>query len=703
MQIFSKKKKVADAGKNMSAPPAPPKSQALPPAPRPAPAKPPKPVSPPKEAPKEKVSVEIKPESRKKAMAARRIPSPSIPDVTVSVSGADIKPSVGKKASQDAFRPSFSKKQERAVMRLLDKPVTKEELREIRKEVSSMKREMRKSAPKIGKPKAYVRKKASKATFQTTKTVPIVNISIFDRKEGKEFSVGGREQPSSSRQAPKLAIAPKKPAAVKAEKAAPIPARIAKPVQTKTGESEIKDIKKTVTSMKKDIEAVKAKTGKLPERKHEKRMKAARPPSSQEEEIKKIVKKIPSGKKAGKKKPWAMPPKHKHHMIKPVPEDEIRDLRTSVRETDKSVTRIARDLMKVGESLAETREDAKNAYMGPLSDSDVKIIKNFVSRSGDFEKSAAGVNVKLDKLERVLEIFAERMGTIKKELADMKIRQATSRPGKDSAGLEERMAEMEAKLSERKGEKPGAGTREIKAVIERIAGLEKSLETMRTFRAAATSLPEASKGVTERMDSVDARITGISDKLMQLSGDAQKLTEYFMQGMRYTESRMRVIEHDMGMQNTMDMMPRPRPKPATYSPRPKSPEPIGIARDLDEDVDLMLLPRAGQPRQELQPAPAPRPYPDPSAQLALPLPPLPPVRGGEPPESTIFTKLRESTVVRKPLPRMDPDTHDVEIIVEQIGESMHRGDTREKIERDLLTAGFDAELIGRAFMQARVG
>jgi len=47
--------------------------------------------------------------------------------------------------------------------------------------------------------------------------------------------------------------------------------------------------------------------------------------------------------------------------------------------------------------------------------------------------------------------------------------------------------------------------------------------------------------------------------------------------------------------------------------------------------------------------------------------------------------------------------HDLEIIVEQIGESMHRGDTREKIERDLLTAGFDAELIGRAFMQARVG
>src|SRR4030042_1646172 len=246
--------------------------------------------------------------------------------------------------------------------------------------------------------------------------------------------------------------------------------------------------------MKKDIEAVKKKTGKPPKRKHKKRRKAARPPPSQEEEIKKIVKKIPSGKKAGKKKPWAMPPKHKHHMIKPVPEDEIRDLRTCVRETDKSVTRIARDLMKVGESLAETREDAKNAYMGPLSDSDVKIIKNFVSRSGDFEKSAAGVNVKLDKLERVLEIFAERMGTIKKELADMKIRQATSRPGKDSAGLEERMAEMEAKLSERKGEKPGAGTREIKAVIERIAGLEKSLETMRTFRAAATSLPEASKG-----------------------------------------------------------------------------------------------------------------------------------------------------------------------------------------------------------------
>jgi chromosome segregation ATPase len=229
----------------------------------------------------------------------------------------------------------------------------------------------------------------------------------------------------------------------------------------------------------------------------------------------------------------------------------------------------------------------------------------------------------------------------------------------------------------------------IKDMRERLAAVDDDIAKFAEKQPQPPQEPDqnALRPANERLDSLDSRIAGISDKLMQVSGDCQKLSDYLMEGMKHMEEKIRGMENLVKAEDKMISSLGSKQvevfRPTTYRSHLRQPHP-----------DYYSPPSQAQ-RQ-------PRPSPiQPAPFQALPPGILPPPPA--PPRGNVFTKLRDGTVIRRPYARPEPDSDDVEIIMEHILESMRRRESRDKITRDLMNAGYDLEIIDKAFMQARVG
>jgi hypothetical protein len=262
--------------------------------------------------------------------------------------------------------------------------------------------------------------------------------------------------------------------------------------------------------------------------------------------------------------------------------------------------------------------------------------------SGPIESHVAELRERVDEIEAILEKMSERL----KE----------SGPGAQESGESGgRISDMEDVMKVMKDR--------ILSMGSRISELEQKSQ------AQEPQAPE-SGDVGGRLDTFDSRIAGVTDKLTRLSEDMQKLTSYFMDGMKHVESRIMEMESEKASQPQKE---ENKLTPSSFRSR--------IKREFGRQDDYP--PRSPEQEPETQaPRPPPAPLPD---------------RGN------VFTRLREGTVVRRPMPSRDPERHDLEVLMEHIRESARKRESREKIRRDLLNAGFDPNLIAKAFMMLRAG
>jgi prefoldin subunit 5 len=423
---------------------------------------------------------------------------------------------------------------------------------------------------------------------------------------------------------------------------------------------------------------------------------------------------------------------------------------------------------------------------GKLSEDDMKIIKDFLSRTGFLGNKIAEVNVRFNKIARVADIFTDKVNSMQKEVENLKMRVASlkeERLGRDVSELKERTDEMESileklsdKLREAKEESEktiSSESKKVKSIREDMAVLQSGVKELRgTLASLNTELtklgdfkafvqdkakepqkeaaPDAIKNMTDRFDSLDSRMANMSDKLMKLGGDMQKLTDYFMDGMKHMESRIMNIEREKDAEKRFSA---PAPEPRTFVPTtyrshlkhpvgqaPQAQQPQGTtiialqqnqaqparrpeayeAPEEDDDMDLDMDDDYDMPRRPISGPGVAMPQPPDSGkkvsvdtfrQATAPLPPgsargkasgkqMPPAPIPDRASGSMFTRLRESTVVRRPIEQIDPD---MDIIMEHIRDSTRLHESREKITRDLMNAGFDQSLISQAFMRYRVG
>jgi predicted nucleic acid-binding Zn-ribbon protein len=363
------------------------------------------------------------------------------------------------------------------------------------------------------------------------------------------------------------------------------------------------------------------------------------------------------------------------------------------------------------------------------------------SKGSELKGDAKALMAKIASLENsrketqeIMKKFNEKITSLQKGLAEAgKSSRPEAKPG-EIAELKASIEEMEdilEKITQKMKSAPAPvpsappvppELRDVRPLMDRVSRMESAIKDMRERLASmdediakaagqnSQARPEPQiqqeppadiTPLKERLDSLDMRITGINDKLMQLSGDAQKLSDYFMEGMKHLEEKLQATRKMVSAENRMlssaDSMPVTLFRPTTYRSHLRQPVPEP-APDNDIPDDYETIPRQALP----MPMPPPRPaqvaqIPEESLPAPFPgnLPPPP-----SPDRGSMFTKLREGTVKRRP---MDPDMQDIEIITEHIWESMRRRESREKITRDLINTGFEKELIDKAFMQARVG
>jgi predicted nucleic acid-binding Zn-ribbon protein len=389
-----------------------------------------------------------------------------------------------------------------------------------------------------------------------------------------------------------------------------------------------------------------------------------------------------------------------------------------------------------------------------VTEADMKIIRDFIARAGYLDNQVAEVNAKLSRIVRVTDIFTEKVNSSQKDVGELKMKLASLKEVKierDVSELKERTDEIESILekisdklreSNEEYEKAAASeAKKVKSINEDISGLKAGMKDMRERAASLNTeltklgdfkafvqdkakepqreaVPDAIKNMTDRFDSFDSRIARMTDKVMKLGRDMEKLTDYFMEGIKHMESRIMAMEKDREL--SMTKLPENEFIPTTYrshlkhetpetsiSPVPEMPEaeaPDTEAEtyddsDLDEDYEMprrRYIPIGpAVPMPLPPPAPLPPPgQPDSGKKQALSPPPAPM------PERNMFTRLREGTIVRRPIQQIDPD---MDVVLEHIRESIQKRESREKITRDLLNAGFDQDLISKAFMQARIG
>jgi len=429
---------------------------------------------------------------------------------------------------------------------------------------------------------------------------------------------------------------------------------------------------------------------------------------------------------------------------------------------------------------------------GTVTEADLKFIRDFIARSGYLDNQVAEVRIGLSKITKMVDMFTDKVNSSQKDVGELKMKMASLKEWKtekDVSEMKERVDEIEAvlekmsdKFREYKEESEKSSSSEAKRMRsfnEEISGLKAGVkelrEKMTSINTDLTKLsdfkafvqakaqepqkeaaPDVIKNMSDRLDIFDSRIAATTERVVKISEDIQKLTSYFMEGIKHLESRLRGLESEKKVESFAVSIPEPEPKftPTTYRSHLKQ-EPEEDM-DLDEEENLegrrpgrlqsgserlerRFIPRGASVAMPLPPPAAPGTAPDfgrgmerekedafhpqsppvmnrrpaelpfnkiPSPYTGPPPAPIPKRKVAEPPSvlnperGNMFTKLRESTVIRRPLPQEDPD---MDIILEHIRESLQKQESREKITRDLLNAGFEQDLISRAFMRHRVG
>jgi len=395
---------------------------------------------------------------------------------------------------------------------------------------------------------------------------------------------------------------------------------------------------------------------------------------------------------------------------------------------------------------------------GTVTEGDLKFIRDFIAKSGYLDNQVAEVRIGLSKITKMVDMFTEKVNSAQKDVGELKMKMASLKEWKiekDVSEIKERTDEIETVLEKMSGKfkeykvesdksssmdskKMKSATQEIsglkdgmKDIRERIASLNTELTKLGDFKAFVQAkaqepqkeaAPDVIKNVSDRLDTTDSRIAGITERIVRLSEDIQKLTSYFMEGIKHVESRVRVMESEKDAQNRISI-PESEPKftPTTYRSHLKK----EAERESDMDMELdeedyekperRFIPRGSRVAMPLPPPTAPSAqYPGLGREEDMPAPipafprktvPNAPPSLGPPPapapeRGNMFTKLRESTVIRRPIPQEDPD---LDIILEHIRESTQKQESREKITRDLLNAGFDQDIINKAFLRYRAG
>jgi predicted nucleic acid-binding Zn-ribbon protein len=403
---------------------------------------------------------------------------------------------------------------------------------------------------------------------------------------------------------------------------------------------------------------------------------------------------------------------------------------------------------------------------GTVTEGDLKFIRDFIAKSGYLYNQVAEVRIGLSKIAKFVDMFTEKVNSTQKDVGELKMKMASLKEWKiekDVSELKERTDEIEAvlekmsdKFREYKAESEKSGLSESKrmrSVSEEISGLKAGVKELRermlSLNTELTKLgdfkafvqakakepqkeaaPDAIKNITDRFDTFDSRITGVNDRIVRMSEDLQKLTSYFMEGIKHLESRIKALETEKEVEGLTSRIPEPEPKftATTYrSHLKREPEPEE-EMDLDEEdyekPERRFIPRGSRVAMPLPPPAVPMSAPDfgrgsegrteerrrqqappaePPFNQPSPYANLPPVSSPPPapaPErGNMFTKLRESTVIRRPIPQEDPD---MDILLEHIRESIQKQESREKITRDLLNTGFDQDIINKAFLRYRV-
>jgi hypothetical protein len=673
-----------------------------------------KPPPAPKAAPKVTVSVfdSGKPASPNKAGKPKAVP----------------KPEHGEKAGEDRRRQAPSSRN----------PPSGKESEDVRKSISDLRKEMEE-----------VKRLSEKESASEN---PVVNISILNQDKAAPKPQAKPPKPlpekSSKKEIPMPIAKAPKPESKLAP--APQPQKVVikievpdksgeaqgKPVQKKEAPKALKpkaipkkderpDIKKPIAEMKKDIREIKKlvqkreKAAKKPaERMPKPPVKplakpkdspSAKPPAKPSPKVKAIqpkavstklmvtkadVKRIESGIKdirkalPAKAVPKPKPvPKAKPSLPKPAPkkgkakkpgkkipraEQDIRNLKESVRYLDRSVTKLSKDLMRMEEKIPSKAEPEE---IKGLTENELRTVRQMLAKSSFSDNQNAGLQIKLDKIENAIDAFSDRFDSLQRDFTQIKIDKASHKPGQEP-NLKEKIEKMEKSvenISQHLMDRQAPDARRIKIIATKLDEFE---ERISKIEAPAPVPGDAGgmKPLADRLDSLDSRITGMNDKIVQLSGDAQKLSSYFMDGIRHLEERIRGLERSR-------MLPEPSPRPIRAAPMP-----------------MMEAPK---PVRE-PPAARPRPLPEPEQEPGpAPMPKLPAAPVREVP-STLFTKLREGTIEKRPMLRVSPESDDMDILKEHIAESMNRGEDRQKIARDLFNAGYEQEAIEKAFMHARI-
>ncbi|MCJ7816295.1 MAG: hypothetical protein MUP55_00410, partial [Candidatus Aenigmarchaeota archaeon] len=368
---------------------------------------------------------------------------------------------------------------------------------------------------------------------------------------------------------------------------------------------------------------------------------------------------------------------------------------------------------------------------GTVTEGDLKFIRDFIARSGYLDNQVAEVRIGLSKIAKLVDMFTDTINSAQKDVGELKMKMASLKEWKiekDVSEVKERTDEIETileKMSDKfreykeESEKSAASeSKKMRSVAEDISGLKGGVKELRermfSLNTELTKLgdfkafvqakaqepqkeaaPDIIKNMSDRLDTTDSRIAGVNDRIVRMSDDLQKLTSYFMEGIKHVESRIRVMESEKDAQNRISFQesgPEPEPKftPSTYRSHLKRESDMDPELDEEdyEKPERRFIPRGSRIAMPLPPPAAPGPAPDfgrganerekasrdafqrqsppvtnrfpaelPFNQIPSPYTNLPPVSSPPPapaPErGNMFTKLRESTVIRRPIPQED--------------------------------------------------
>ena len=396
-------------------------------------------------------------------------------------------------------------------------------------------------------------------------------------------------------------------------------------------------------------------------------------------------------------------------------EKQVSDLHSKLDDAVKAIEIFSGKVVSIQKDILDMKKGK------PSKETEAKSLPKALSEIADrlpkIEKENSGLKSRIDEMEEILEQMSSRlkdskpsakgqpeMKAVIDKISGLEERLSMSEKApkppmrgdpKEIQGLKSRIDDIEdvlEKLSSRlKEAKASAASKEepkeMKAIIGRISGIEDSIKSMNdqlhSLDSGLSGLeqkpekedPDAAKALRLRLDTVDSRITGMSDKLLKLTEDTQKLSSYFLEGMNRLETRLKFMERASEAEKPAPAMPRPRVylQPSERTAPTWPPAPPASAR--------ITVPDTASPR--------------------MPMPPTPP--SAQNPPSTIFTKLREGTVARMPAPEpLSPgEQEDIAILKDHIMEGLRRRESRGKITQDLINAGYDEQIISRAFSYAR--